>query len=144
MSATARLYTPEVLALATRLAQHPHDPALPGQGQARSTSCGSTLALSLATDAAGRITTVGVRAQACAIGQASAAIFAAAASGRNRADIATALAAIESWLATGGDLPDWPGLETIAAAQAHPARHGAVLLPWRAAIDALSQVAPPR
>lgn len=143
MSAAARLYTPEVLILATRLADHPFDPAMPLQGRARSTSCGSTLDLSLATDAAGRIAGLGVRAQACAIGQASAAIFAAAAPGRDKAALAAALAAIESWL-DGGDLPDWPGLAAIAAAQAHPARHGAVLLPWRAAIDALSQASTPR
>lgn len=144
MSEAARLYTPAVLALATQLAGCPFDPALPLQGRARSTSCGSTLDLSLATDAEGRIASLGVRAQACAIGQASAAIFAAAAVGQNDAAIAGALTSIEQWLRDGGALPGWPGLDAIAAARQHPARHGAVLLPWRAAIDALSQPAAPR
>ena len=144
MASAAKLYTPQVLAMATRLAERPFDPAMPMQGRARSTSCGSTLDLSLVTDAAGRITGLGIRAQACAIGQASAAIFAGAAEGRDADQISAALTAIEHWLREGGDVPDWPGLADIAAAQAHPARHGAVLLAWRAAIDALSQADKPR
>lgn len=144
MASTARLYTPQVLALATQLAERPFDPAMPRRGQARSTSCGSTLDLSLATDAGGRITGLGIRAQACAIGQAGAAIFAGAAQGRDAAQVAAALTAIERWLRDDGDLPDWPGLAAIAGARAHPARHGAVLLAWRAAIDALSQADKPR
>lgn len=138
MASAAKLYTPQILALATGLAAHPFDPAMPHQGAARSPSCGSTLAVSIATDAGGRIAELGVRAQACAIGQASAAVFAAGAIGRTRADIATSAAAIAGWLADGGQLPDWPDLEQIAPAAAYPARHGAIMLAWKAALDALS------
>jgi len=35
-------------------------------------------------------------------------------------------------------LPDWPGLDAIEAARAFPGRHGAMLLPWQAALAALS------
>lgn len=138
MASAARLYTPAVLALATGLAALPLDPAMPHQGAARSPSCGSTLALSLATDAGGRVTGIGLRAQACAIGQASAALFAAGVPGRSRAEIAQAAAALARWLAGEGPAPDWPGLDTIAAAAAYPARHGAILLAWNAALAALS------
>jgi len=137
MASAAKLYTPEVLALATRLAAHPFDPALPFTGTARSASCGSTLAVSLGLDQAGRITALGLRPQACAIGQASAAIFADAAPGRTRAEIAAAADAVSAWLAGEADLPDWPGLAAIAPARDFPARHGAILLPWKAALDAL-------
>jgi len=139
MASAARLYTTEVLALATGLAGHPFDPAMPHLGQARSATCGSTLELSLATDEQGRITALGVRAQACAIGQASAALFAAAAPGHSRDEIAAALADLTRWLRDGGDLPDWPALAAIAPARDHPARHGAILLAWKAASDALSR-----
>ncbi|PLK25887.1 iron-sulfur cluster assembly scaffold protein [Novosphingobium sp. TH158] len=132
-----KLYTPQVLALATGLARWPHDPAMPLQGRARSQSCGSTLALSLELDEQGRIAGLGVAAQACAIGQASAAIFAAAAEGKNGQELASSLSAIEDWLSGKGEMPAWPGLDAIAAATAYPARHGAVLLPWKAALDAL-------
>ncbi len=136
MSATI-LYTPEVLGLATGLAAWPWDDALPLKGEARSRSCGSTLSLGLATDAAGRIERVALRAQACAVGQAAAAIFAGHAIGRSAAEIAAADEAIAAWLAGEGPLPDWPGLHAIAPARVYPARHGAIRLAWKAATDLL-------
>ena len=137
MASTAALYTPEVLGLATSLAQVPLKEGLDLKGSARSPACGSTIEIGLNVDDGGRISDLGIRAQACAIGQAAAALFATAALGRDRAALARALVALEGWLSTGGPLPDWPGLETIAAARDFPGRHGAMLLPWRAALDAL-------
>ena len=133
----ATLYTPEVLGLATGLAALPLDEGLPLRGSARSASCGSTLTVGLAVDAAGRIDRIGVSASACAIGQAAAALFAAGVVGRDRGDIAAARGEIEAWLA-GGAMPGWPGLGAIAAAAGYPARHGAILLAWRAAEAALA------
>ncbi|MFM6932140.1 MAG: iron-sulfur cluster assembly scaffold protein [Novosphingobium sp.] len=135
--APIKLYTPEVLALATQLARWPIDPAMPLQGRARSQSCGSVLAMSLALDDAGAIQRIGLSTQACAIGQASAAIFADQATGKTRTEVAGALAALDAWLKGERSLPEWPGLSTIAAAKDYPARHGAVLLPWKSALDAL-------
>ena len=137
MASAAVLYSPEVLALATALARWPLGDDLPLRGAARSPACGSRIELGLALDTDGRIERIGLRAQACAVGQASAAIFAAAASGRDRTELSTALAEIEAWLRGEGELPDWPGLGAIAAAQAYPGRHGAILLPWKAALEAL-------
>jgi NifU-like protein involved in Fe-S cluster formation len=138
MASAATLYTPEVLALATELAAYPWDDALPLAGEARSKSCGSTIALGLDLDPAGRIERVALRSQACAIGQAAAAIFARAALGRSADEIRQADEAITAWLAGEGGLPDWPGLEAIAAARDYPARHGAIRLAWQAARDMLS------
>ena len=136
-ASTIKLYTPEVLSLATQLARWPHDPEMSLQGRARSPSCGSVLAMSLKLDDVGAIDGIGLSALACAIGQASAAIFAEAARGQGKAGLQAALAAIEAWLKGEGALPDWPGLIAIAAAKDYPARHGAVLLPWKSALDAL-------
>ena len=133
MASAAALYTPDVLAHATSLSHWPWDDALPLQGSARSKSCGSAVSLGLATDSAGRVTALGIRAQACAIGQAAAAIFAKAAIGRDGAAIAGAERAIRAWLAGAAPRPDWPGLELIEPARAYPARHGAILLAWQAA-----------
>ncbi|MBS0482852.1 MAG: iron-sulfur cluster assembly scaffold protein [Proteobacteria bacterium] len=138
MATTAALYTPQVLALATSLSAYPDEPELPLRGSARSLACGSALKLGLAIDTQGRIERVGLTTHACAIGQASAAVFAGAAIGKNRDDIQTALMQLQDWLVSAAELPSWPGLEAIAAARAFPARHGAILLSWRAAIDALS------
>ena len=138
MAGADKLYTPELLALAVALAEYPADPSLPLHGQARSKSCGSTLALDIRVDADGRIETLGLQVRACAVGQAAAAIFARAAPGRSPDDIQAVHAALTEWLAGVGSLPDWPGLAAIAPARAFPARHGAIMLPWTAARDALS------
>ncbi|MEO6092357.1 MAG: iron-sulfur cluster assembly scaffold protein [Novosphingobium sp.] len=136
MAATV-LYTPEVLGLATSLAAWPWDDGLPLKGQARSRSCGSTLMLGLELDGTGRIVRVAIRPQACAVGQAAAAIFAGGAGGRGATEIHLAAGAIASWLAEGGAIPDWPGLAALATARDYPARHGAIMLAWRAAQDLL-------
>lgn len=139
-----RLYTPEVLALATTLAGYPWDEDMPFRGSARSKSCGSTVSLGLCLDEAGRIERIGLRAQACAIGQAAAAIFAAGAQGQSRAAIEQGHTALTKWLAGEGPLPAWPGLAAIAAVSDYPARHGAVLLAWKAALDMLPTADAPR
>lgn len=133
MAGAATLYTPEILALATGLAGYRWDESLPLKGEARSKSCGSTIALGLGLDAAGRIDRVALRSQACAIGQAAAAIFARGAQGLDARTIAETDDAIAAWLAGTADLPDWPGLAAIAPARDYPARHGAIRLAWQAA-----------
>jgi NifU-like protein involved in Fe-S cluster formation len=47
-----------------------------------------------------------------------------------------------AWLDDEGPAPDWPDLTLVAPARAYPARHGAMLLPWKAAAAALSSAAP--
>ncbi|MDE2563256.1 MAG: iron-sulfur cluster assembly scaffold protein [Sphingomonadales bacterium] len=135
--AAAGLYTPDILAAATRLAAWPWNDALPLNGAARSPSCGSSIALALDVDAGGRIAALGIRPHACAVGQAAASVFAAAALGMARDDIATARQAIATWLSGEGGEPRWPGIALIAPACAYPARHAAILLAWDAALDAL-------
>jgi len=133
-----RLYTPDLLALALELTRWPPMENLPLHGEARAPTCGSTLGLDLAMDDAGRIETLGLRVRACAVGQASAALFARHARGVNLAALQLASDRIEGWLDGEGPMPEWPGLAMIAPARAFPARHGAILLPWKAAITALS------
>jgi NifU-like protein involved in Fe-S cluster formation len=134
-----KLYSPQVLALATGLAEFPLKPGLTLHAEARSRTCGSAIALGLALDHAGRIARVGMQVSACAIGQASAAVMARGIQGRKPEDMAAVEAAIARWLTDPeAALPDWPDLALIAPARAHPARHGALLLPWNAASKALS------
>jgi NifU-like protein involved in Fe-S cluster formation len=137
VASAAALYTPEVLALATSLAEYPLDEKLNLRGSARSPACGSTLELGLALDGQGRISRLGLKAHACAIGQAAAAIFAKAAPGRTKAELKASLNELENWLGGADALPAWPGLHSIIAARAYPARHGAIMLAWRAALAAL-------
>lgn len=138
MSAGRGLYTPDILALAMELTASPWDESLLHKGTARSRSCGSTIDLALNTDAAGAITAIGLRPHACAVGQAAAALFTRSAKGRDLANIEESRTAISQWLAGKASRPDWPGLESLEAARAYPARHGAILLAWDAALDALA------
>ncbi|WP_156839175.1 iron-sulfur cluster assembly scaffold protein [Novosphingobium aquimarinum] len=132
MNATV-LYTPPVLALATGLSAWPWDDELTIAAETRSRACGSTLKLGIDLDSEGRVARLGLRCQACAIGQAAAAIFAGAAEGRTLDAIVRDGEAIARWLAGSDEMPDWPGLEVIAPAAAYPGRHGAIMLPWNAA-----------
>jgi NifU-like protein involved in Fe-S cluster formation len=138
MASATVLYTPQVLALTTALAGFRLDDAFVLRSEARSRSCGSMLMLGLSFDANDRVERVGVRSQACAIGQASAAIFAQGAMGRHGEEIGTMAQAVAHWVAGEGELPDWPDLTTIARARDYPGRHGALLLPWNAALQLLS------
>lgn len=137
-----KLYSPALLGLATGLADYPLDPALPLTATARSRSCGSVIALGLALDEDQRIARIGMQVSACAIGQASAALLAQGSIGAASADITATAHGLERWLAGEGDMPPWPGLKPLTPALAHPGRHGALLLPWNAAVEALSHAAP--
>lgn len=137
MTNAAALYTPQVLALAASLAEWPWDDELPLQASARSKSCGSAVSLGLATDAGGRITKIGLKTQACAIGQAAAAIFAGSAVGQNLTEIAAADRDIRAWLSGKALRPSWPGLDLLEPARSYPARHAAIMLTWQAVRDLL-------
>lgn len=134
MSAAAKLYSPQVLALAVELTRWPAQPKLPLHGEARSPTCGSTIAIDLALDDRGAIASLGMRVRACAIGQAAAALFARNADGKTQEQLESVLQTLELWLVGEGPEPDWPELNVIAPAREFPARHGAVLLPWRAVL----------
>ncbi|GEN98450.1 hypothetical protein NSE01_02830 [Novosphingobium sediminis] len=131
------LYTPEILGAATALANFAWDDGLPLKGDARSRRCGSTLSLGLSLDGEGRIDALGLRAHACAIGQAAAYAFANAAKGQTRSKVAAARTALAEWLAGEGAMPEWPGIALVEPALGYPARHDAIMLAWDAALAAM-------
>ena len=130
------LYSPELLALAIELAELPYDDRAPALGHARSRSCGSEIALSSARD--DRLEAIGLRVTACAVGQASAAIFARESAGMDLASVEAVLARLAEWLEGSEPSAFLPRLDLLEPARAHRGRHEAILLPWRAARDALS------
>lgn len=132
-----KLYTRNILALAVDLADYPRLPSADVRAEARSRTCGGTLTLDLQLDSAGRVDALGLSVSACAIGQAAAAIFAREARGRGAEEMLAAKGEMETWLAGEGDRPHWPGIGALDEARTYPARHGAMLLPWKAAADAL-------
>ena len=139
---SSKLYTPQLLSLATGLAAFPLSDDLPLRAEERSRTCGSVIALGLALDDDGLVSGVGMRVSACAIGQASAALMAQAIRGDSPGGVRQTADGLERWLAGKGELPHWPGIAALIPARDHPGRHGALLLPWKAACKALSQAAP--
>lgn len=135
-----KLYTTEMLAAAMELADYAPLEKPDLYGSARSESCGSSLELTMVLGPHGVVERIGMRVHACAVGQASAAVFARHAKGRTAAQIQATRGELAQWLNSEGAAPDWPGLGLIAPARAYRGRHGAMLLPWNAAIAALSSV----
>ena len=130
------LYSTELLALAIELADYPFDAAAPAKGHARSRSCGSVIDLS---SSGGSLEDLGLRVSACAVGQSSAAIFARESSGMDAAAVAAMVENLGEWLQGQAPSSILPRLELLEPARPHLGRHEAILLPWRAALDALSK-----
>lgn len=136
-SVTAPVYTLEILRLAASLDAPAALPREDGRAEARSPTCGSTIATAVMLDEAGRVAAMTQRVSACAFGQASAALVANAAAGKSREEIAAGHEAIAGWLGGMSDQPAWPEFAVLAPARARTGRHGAILLPFRALLAAL-------
>lgn len=133
------LYSLDVLRLAASVSRWPALAAADGSAERRSATCGSRVRVDVTLDAGGRVSAIGLAVSACALGQASAAIMAGHAVGQGEAALRTAHAALADYLAGRRDaLPDWPGMERLAAARAYPARHPSILLAFDAAATAVA------
>ena len=88
-------------------------------------------------DGEGRVARVTSAVEACAFGQAATNLVATHAVGLDRDEIARRLRATEAWLVRENDETPWPGFKVLAPARATTARHGAILLPLRALVEAM-------
>jgi len=78
------------------------------------------------------------RVEACAFGQASAALLARHSAGRTHHEVSDAMLALSRWLADEHEQPGgWPGIAALAPARTKRGRHGAILLPFRALLAAI-------
>ena len=132
------LYTTEILRLAASL----HDPhpleREDGRAELRSPTCGSRISMTVQLDEDRRVERLSIQVYACAFGQASAALVNQHGVGRTHDEIAEALVIISRWLAEEQDEPgDWPGITALEPARTRKARHGAILLPFRALLAAI-------
>lgn len=132
------LYTVEILRLAASI---PHLGKLDkphGRAEVRSPTCGSTAAVEVRLDEHGRVVEMGQQVEACAFGQASAALMGEHALGREAPEVEAALTTFTAWLDGSGEHPgDWPGLAALAPARTRRGRHGAMLLPFRGLLAAI-------
>lgn len=132
------LYTTVILRLAMLAAGYPRLPNCSVSGEARTQVCGSHITVDLLVHGDMRVRDVGMEVHACAMGQASAGLFADSVKFRNAADIALARDALAAWLSGTSEIPPkWRGITALAPARDYPARHAAILLPYDAALAAL-------
>lgn len=139
-SMSAPLYNKDILRLATAI---PHQRRL-ADAQAsvekRSPVCGSRVIVDVAVGPDGRVAAIGQEVHACALGQASAALMGAHVIGRSPAELAAARDALTAFLAGERDDPgDWPGLDILAPARPHSARHGSIRLAFEAVAEAAAR-----
>ncbi len=140
---TAPLYNTDILRLA---ASAPHQQRLPapmGSSEKRSPVCGSRVTVDVDLDGAGRVAAVGMLVRACALGQASASLMASHVVGRSPGELAAMRDALGAWLAGDAGPPDWPGLDLMAPALPHRARHASIRLAFEAAAEAAELAARP-
>lgn len=136
----AALYTTDILRLAASI---PHLGRLVPPAHSvdqRAPLCGSRIIVDVQLDDAGRIRAFGQDVRACALGQASACLLGAHIIGQSGPELAQIAADLAAWLSgQRADPPQWPGIEILAAARAHPGRHGAICLPFEAAAQAAQE-----
>ena len=133
----APLYTTEILRLAASL-NEPH--ALEhedGRAELRSPTCGSRVTTAVEMGGDGRVAALSQTVHACAFGQASSALVERGAIGCSREEVETALGELDAWLGGADVQPTWPGTAALAPARSRKARHGAILLPFRALLAAI-------
>ncbi len=127
---SAPLYTRDILRLAASIPfVEPIDGA-EGSAERRSPTCGSGMTVKVRMNG-DRVGALSQRVEACAFGQASAALMGQSAVGCSDGEIHNALRGIERWL--GGDdaaVTSWPGLAVLEPARSRVGRHGAILLPF--------------
>lgn len=139
---SAPLYNTAILKLAATIPHHARLADAQGTSEKRSPVCGSRVTVDVRLDADGRVSALGQEVRACALGQASASLMAAAAIGKSRAELEAARDALAGFLAGTRDDPgEWPGLDIFLPARPHAARHPSIRLAFEAAAEAAARAA---
>ena len=133
------LYNTEILSLSATLKNETLDAP---QGSARKVSklCGSWVEIDVNLEG-GVVSEAALRVQACALGQASAAILKTQIIGASLDDLLAARDALRDMLKSAGEPPTgrFERLKLLAGVSAYPARHASTLLAFEAAVEAARQ-----
>lgn len=132
------LYTRDILRLAANVPGRVGFAEIGEATELRSRSCGARVAVAVEIDDEGFVRGVRQAVEACAFGQAAAAIMGANARGWSAAGTKAVVAEVERWLA-GSDGPAM--LAPLEPVRGLPGRHEAVLLPFRALARAVEEAA---
>jgi NifU-like protein involved in Fe-S cluster formation len=134
-AAAHSLYSRDILKLAMAL---PHNDTLDVPFTAatcRAPLCGSEMTVDVAMEG-DVVAAIAIRAKACALGQASAAVLRTVVIGQPTDAILQMHEHVK--LALKGQSPMPPAFDTFAYAQDYPARHGAILLPFETLLAAIA------
>jgi len=137
-----KLYSQRILALAASI---PHVGRLAdaeGSAMKRSPLCGSTVTVDVKLEG-GRIADFAQDVKACALGQSSASMLGAHATGRTRAEIERGRDQLRAMIKEDGPTPDAPfaDLEVLRPARDYKNRHASILLAWEATLAAMDEAA---
>ncbi|WP_185803245.1 iron-sulfur cluster assembly scaffold protein [Pontivivens nitratireducens] len=137
-----KLYSQRILALASAI---PHQERLDSPDASvtkRSPLCGSTVTVDLDI-ADGKIVRFGQDVKACALGQASAAVFGEQAVGLSLEEARAGRDALRAMLREDGPVPDAPfdGYAALEPARAYRNRHASILLVPDATVAAFESIA---
>jgi len=136
-----KLYSGTILELASDI---PHSRRLvdpDATTKKRSPLCGSTVTVDISFED-GKISAFGQDVKACALGQASASIFAAEIIGRSEEEILNVRDQLRNMLKSDGEVPDTPfsGYKVLLPARDFKNRHDSILLVVEATLDAIQVV----
>jgi NifU-like protein involved in Fe-S cluster formation len=135
------LYSRDVLKKAAAIG-HTRPLEAPGAVAERvSPVCGSRIRVEITVEN-GRITDYAQDIHACALGQSSAAIVGEHVIGKSAEELEEVAKAIRAMLADGAPSPkgEWADYGILAPVHDYSPRHGAVMLPLEATLDALSRL----
>lgn len=136
------LYTRDILRLAVSIPYQRRLEGPDGSAEQRSRACGSVVAADVILADDETLAQLGWTINACALGQASAAILGIEAVGLSASDILKARSRLADFLNGKADSPGhWQNMDKLAAARDHQGRHGAILLPYDTLIAAFADAA---
>ncbi|WGM40526.1 iron-sulfur cluster assembly scaffold protein [Caulobacter sp. NIBR1757] len=135
------LYSARILALAANMPRAGRLAAPQGSAERVAKLCGSRITADVTLDDSGHVADFAQEVQACALGQAAAAVLGENVIGATAHEIETARDAFRAMLKEGGAPPEgrFKDLAVLMPVKDYPARHASSLLAFEAALAAVQQ-----
>lgn len=135
------LYSARILSFAANMPRAGRLPAPHGSAQRVAKLCGSRITADVVLDETGHVADFAQEVQACALGQAAAAVLGENVIGATAHEIETARDAFRAMLKEGGSPPEgrFKDLAVLMPVKDYPARHASSLLAFEAALAAVQQ-----
>ena len=142
--ALLRVYNQQLIALSEQASAPKHLPKPDSSAKAISPICGSEVTVELVVQG-DKVADFGYEVEACALTKSVVAVMSKVISGKRRAEIAKAGAALQAML-EGGSPPagDWAELKILEPVRDYKSRHNAIMLPFEAVEKAFEKINKPK